>query len=356
MCKRLLCLTCCILVLGLATGTLAADLLVQYKFDETSGTVAGDASGHGFDGTIVGTASWVEGYVGGALEFFGTENVTLPADVMGLTSTIGSVAFWMNADAPTRIYTIFWGGDNTTGGGFGPENEMHVHLEQAQTDIWSGGELSFWAMANPSTFLFSDPDKGTNPATPPVNPIIMTDNQWHHVAATWGDGTVKLFIDGLLNNQAEYVSTDYVLSHIFLGQMGGGGRRYAGKLDDVRIYSNALTDEEVYNIFENPGTDVNDRPVAIAQEFVLSQNYPNPFNSSTSISYQLMRYSDVRLDIFNQRGQLVRTLVQGQQATGSHSVQWDGLDYNGQPVSSGVYMYRLQAEHQMLTRKLMLMK
>lgn len=355
MCKRLLCLTCCILVLGLETA-LSADLLVHYNFDETSGTVATDASGNGFDGTIEGTASWVEGYVGGALEFFGTENVTLPADVMGLTSTIGSVTFWMNADVPTRIYTIFWGGDNTTGGGFGPENEMHIHLEQAQADIWSGGELSFWAAANPNTFLFSDPDKGTNPATPPVNPIIMTDNQWHHVAATWGDGTVKLFIDGLLNNQAEYVSTDYVLSHIFLGRMGGGGRRYAGKLDDVRIYSNALTDEEVYNIFENPGTDVNDRPVATAQEFVLNQNYPNPFNPSTSISYQLMRYSDVRLDIFNQRGQLVRTLVQGQQAAGSHSVQWDGLDYSGQPVSSGVYMYRLQAEHQMLTRKLMLMK
>jgi flagellar hook assembly protein FlgD len=69
-----------------------------------------------------------------------------------------------------------------------------------------------------------------------------------------------------------------------------------------------------------------------------------------------MRYCDVRLDIFNQRGQLVRTLVHGQQAAGSHSVQWDGLDYNGQPVSSGVYLYHLQAEHQMLTRKLMLMK
>ena len=158
MCKRLICLTCFILVLGLATGA-SADLLVHYKFDETSGSVAVDASGNGNDGTINGTPTWVEGTLGNAFDFWGYESVTLPATAMGLTSDIGSVAFWMNADVIdfTGINTVFWAGDNTDGGGFGWENEMHVHLESAVPGTWNGGELSFFAIANPNTFLHTDP-------------------------------------------------------------------------------------------------------------------------------------------------------------------------------------------------------
>jgi len=358
MCKRLICLTCFILVLGLATGA-SADLLVHYQLDETADTVATDASGNGFDGAVNGTADWVEGTVDGALEFWGTENITLPADVMGMTSMVGSVAFWMKADVPTSIYTIFWGGDNTTGGGFGPENEMHVHIEQGDGGaIWMGGELSFFAIADPNTFLFSDPAKGTEPGVTPVDPILMTDMVWHHVAATWdgGAGNVKLYIDGLLISEAAYVSTAYELTNIFMGMMGGGGRRYIGILDDVRIYSNAISDEEVYNIYEGIEVHVNDNPGANPQEFVLNQNYPNPFNPTTTISYQLAKNSDVLLTIYNQTGQKIRTLVQEKQGSGFQSINWDGRDDAGQQLSSGIYLYRLQVDNKVQTRKLMLVK
>jgi len=77
--------------------------------------------------------------------------------------------------------------------------------------------------------------------------------------------------------------------------------------------------------------------------YQLKQNYPNPFNPTTSISYQLSAGSDVKLMIFNVRGQLIRTLVSGQQAAGRYQVMWNGLDEHGRQVASGIYLYRLQA-------------
>ena len=153
---KLIRLTCYALVLGLATVA-SADLLVHYKLDETSGTVAADVSGNGFDGVVNADTNWVAGTIDGALEFTGDTNVTLPGESMELFSDNGSVAFWMKADSATGIYTMFWGGDNLTGTGFGPENEMHVHIESAVEDIWAGGELSFFAIADPSAHIYSDP-------------------------------------------------------------------------------------------------------------------------------------------------------------------------------------------------------
>lgn len=227
--------------------------LIYYKFDETSGTVVTDASGNGFDGTINGATNWVEGYLDGALEFFGAENVTIPADQMGLTSEVGSVAFWLKTFEPTIIYTIFWSGDNTTGGGFGPENELHITLESAISNIWIGGEISFFLRGSPDILLHSDPEKGgaDEAGNPPVNPILLGDNEWHHVAATWdlNEGKAKLYIDGVLIMEWEYESTGYQLDHIYLGQMANSTRRYTGKLDDFRIYSHALIDDEVNSLF-----------------------------------------------------------------------------------------------------------
>ncbi len=243
MCKKLIFLTCLVLVLSVA-GNVSADLVVHYKLDETSGNIASDSSGNGYDGTINGSPNWVAGKMGGALEFTGGDDITLPATAMGLRSDIGSVALWMNADVPSGINTMFWAGDNTTGSGFGNENELHVHLEQPQTNIWSGGECSFFAIANPNTFLHTDPTKGA-PGNTPINPITLSDLQWHHVAATWGDGNVRLYIDGVVIHESPYTSSNYELSNIYLGRMADGGRQYTGILDDVQIYNHSLSDADV---------------------------------------------------------------------------------------------------------------
>jgi hypothetical protein len=88
----------------------------------------------------------------------------------------------------------------------------------------------------------------------------------------------------------------------------------------------------------------------------LNDNYPNPFNPETTIRYQLPDASDVRLEIYNVVGQVVRTMVAERQSAGRYVVQWDATDNSNQPLSSGIYFYRLQAGDFQKIKKMLLLK
>jgi hypothetical protein len=77
--------------------------------------------------------------------------------------------------------------------------------------------------------------------------------------------------------------------------------------------------------------------------YALLGNYPNPFNPETTIGFALPERSLVTLAVYDVLGQQVRVLVSRALPAGQHQVVWDGRDELGRPVSSGVYMYRLQA-------------
>ncbi len=88
----------------------------------------------------------------------------------------------------------------------------------------------------------------------------------------------------------------------------------------------------------------------------LSQNYPNPFNPVTSISFTIKEKSNVKLSIYNIKGQLVKTLKNEVMASGKHSIVWNGKDNNNQNVTSGVYFYKIDSNNFSSTRKMILMK
>jgi len=92
------------------------------------------------------------------------------------------------------------------------------------------------------------------------------------------------------------------------------------------------------------------------ESFSLDQNYPNPFNESTSIRYFLPESSEVKLIIYNVLGQEVRTLVNERQTGGMKSCVWDGLYDSGKRVSSGMYIYRIEAGKYKETMKMTLLK
>ncbi|MDD3535225.1 MAG: choice-of-anchor Q domain-containing protein [Candidatus Cloacimonetes bacterium] len=93
------------------------------------------------------------------------------------------------------------------------------------------------------------------------------------------------------------------------------------------------------------------------QPFALFQNYPNPFNPSTTIQYSLPKAAKLRLDIYNIKGQLVKTLVNSEMPAGTHSVVWNGRDMKNRAVASGVYFYRISSPKEgSITKKMMLMK
>lgn len=101
--------------------------------------------------------------------------------------------------------------------------------------------------------------------------------------------------------------------------------------------ANVTSSEEIFD--ELPG------------EVSLSQNYPNPFNPATNIRYQIPSNMHVELTVYNTLGQKVATLVDDQLQAGTHEISFDGSS-----LASGVYIYRLQADGQVLTNQMTLVK
>ena len=86
-------------------------------------------------------------------------------------------------------------------------------------------------------------------------------------------------------------------------------------------------------------------------------NYPNPFNPSTSISYEMNEAGNVILEVFNVKGQKVKTLVDGHHETGNYIIEWNGEDDFGRSISSGVYFYKMKAGNRYRsTQKMILLK
>ena len=94
----------------------------------------------------------------------------------------------------------------------------------------------------------------------------------------------------------------------------------------------------------------------VPDAFTLMQNYPNPFNPKTIIRYQLPVLSEVKLTIYDLLGREIDTIVNERQPVGEHTVHWDGRDDLGKTVSSGVFIYRLQAGTFVENRKMLLLR
>ena len=95
----------------------------------------------------------------------------------------------------------------------------------------------------------------------------------------------------------------------------------------------------------------------IPTAFSLDQNYPNPFNPETTIEFGLAAEADVQLVIYDLAGQVIRTLISGEQMqAGHHSAAWDGNNSAGAKVGSGVYLYRLTAGEFVEMKKMTLLQ
>jgi hypothetical protein len=103
-------------------------------------------------------------------------------------------------------------------------------------------------------------------------------------------------------------------------------------------------------------TAVDNSKLTLPTSYTVSQNYPNPFNPSTSIQYALPKSSMVTIKVYNMLGQEVRTLTSEVKQAGYYSVQWNGDNNLGQPVSSGIYIYRVTAGQYFKTMKMVLLK
>ena len=104
----------------------------------------------------------------------------------------------------------------------------------------------------------------------------------------------------------------------------------------------------IFAIADDPYSSPND---PILKEFVLFQNYPNPFNHSTIIRYGLPKPSHVKIEIFDILGRRVATLLKKEIQAGYHVIEFDGSQ-----LSSGIYLYRIQADNFVDVKKMVLIK
>ena len=111
-----------------------------------------------------------------------------------------------------------------------------------------------------------------------------------------------------------------------------------------------------YFNYEGNTTNIKNINHETPKSFNLYQNYPNPFNPVTTIKYNLKQASLVKLNIYNIMGVRVKTLIDSFQNPGEQFVQWNGKDENANLVSTGIYIYKLEAAGLSLQRKMILLK
>ena len=123
--------------------------------------------------------------------------------------------------------------------------------------------------------------------------------------------------------------------------------------DTTVVVSGMVIPAYSVNLFEQ-SSDVNlsnHFTLAPPSKFALDQNYPDPFNPITTISYDIVDGGHVELSVYNLNGQLIETLVNTPMFPGYYSAIW-----NGDKVSSGLYICRLSVGNQTITQKMLLMK
>jgi len=100
----------------------------------------------------------------------------------------------------------------------------------------------------------------------------------------------------------------------------------------------------------------NDEINQLPHAFNLYNNYPNPFNPVTTLRYDLPEDALVNITIYDIMGRIVRTLINSQQNAGFKSIQWNATNDAGSPLPAGLYLYKIQADNFVQTRKMVLLK
>lgn len=142
--------------------------------------------------------------------------------------------------------------------------------------------------------------------------------------------------------------------------VGGDTLRIGDQINVVQgifLYSFGSHKIEIRDLLDiGTVTGVKNAVVAAPLTYALDQNYPNPFNPETRLYFQLPFGQDVKLIIYNVRGQIIRHLAEGRFDSGQHVINWDGRDNAGQMVPTGVYIYRIKAGDFIAARKMTLVK
>jgi len=122
------------------------------------------------------------------------------------------------------------------------------------------------------------------------------------------------------------------------------------------LYGNPRIYNDIVDIGCNEWNGTANQDDIVTHSSSLVSIYPNPFRDITCISYSLAKETNVSLEVYNIKGQRVITLEHGIHARGDYKLTWNGIDDQGKAVSSGMYILRLKARDDVVTKKFMVQK
>jgi len=191
-----------------------------------------------------------------------------------------------------------------------------------------------------------------------------------HVKIAWmAESEVDHAGYNLLRSEVNELSTALRLNASMIDEGTVSGTQISYLYTDTEVYHNALyyywlesvslTGESEYfgpiMVLINANGEEPGIP-AIPIETKLFSAFPNPFNPSTNLRYSMKEAGDVRIDVYNVKGQILKTFENHHSLPGYYQVNWDGRDMNGRVVGTGVYFYRMSSGKYSATKKMVLAK
>jgi hypothetical protein len=241
MCKKLFYLMLCVLFLGV-TGSASADLIAHWPFDEGSGATLNDVVG-GNNGTLQGDPTWILGPSSGALEFDGNEDlVTIPNSPELQLRNTGqyTVTVWVNVVNTSGGLILF------SGRGCVAWANWYLGVTEGEPDAGNlGGPRKL------EDNLVFGVRSGNGPAVASYVAAPFVPDTWMHVAATYDGTTLRLYIDGQEADSVDGAPLPYNQTNMPLNIAGDNGcstigrNWFTGKIDDFRIYYEALSQSEI---------------------------------------------------------------------------------------------------------------
>lgn len=216
--------------------------IAWWKFDEASGSTASATVG-GIDGSLSGSAAFVGGISGNALDLSAAGGSYASfGDNFGLTATSYSISFWVNSTS-TATDQIILGKHRAT--------FVSGYFVGMGANGPYGAADKAWAYQ--SSF----------PGNQPISTTSINDGTWHHVAVTYniGTGSHTMYVDGAPGESSTIAAgmvaaaADFMVGGIF-NSSGTAISTFTGKVDDLQIYGEVLSDDDVNYLFNNPGSAV----------------------------------------------------------------------------------------------------
>ncbi len=214
----------------------AAGLAGFWKLNETSGTVAMDATGNGNSGALVNNPQWAAGKLGNALQFNGNNYVSVPSSP-GLEINGNAISFgaWYYHTSTTDGFLL-----GKTVSDFTYMLSVNKGAQQFQVQLVTGGKRTVLGI----------------PAKSKPGELTKYNNTWVHLFVVYNGSTIKVYVNGVEQfSQAASGAVQSNTDAFAIGARGGDGSwtRFNSKIDEVRVYNRALTAQEVSAIYE--GTD-----------------------------------------------------------------------------------------------------